>query len=180
MLTLCYIVLNSQTAGKANDIKNVSLKKGLLQGLCLIGGFSVLEIVLIRLFADSPDYIITGADFLSGIVGGVTMALFISRLHSRLLGTSIWLPIVPIVLYLYVVIQPFYTIINRTSATLSPGYKLCIIQLAFMLKSIMYIYVTELFRSQRLLFYMIHARRIYDDMEEKWNQFRSGRNVVGK
>jgi len=46
-------------------------------------------------------------------------------------------------------------------------------QLAFLLKSVMYIYVTELFRSERFLFYMIRARRIYENVETEWHTFKS-------
>ena len=55
-----------------------------------------------------------GADLLSGVVGRIAMALCISRFDSRLLDASRLLPIVPIVLYLYVVIQPFYPLLNWT------------------------------------------------------------------
>jgi len=37
----------------------------------------------------------------------------------------------------------------------------------------MYIYVTELFRSERFLFYMIRARRIYENVETEWHTFKS-------
>jgi hypothetical protein len=44
-------------------------------------------------------------------------------------------------------------------------------QLAFMLKSVMYIYVTDRFRKGRFLFYMIYARRFYEDIDSKWRRF---------
>src|SRR5207248_10931338 len=77
---------------------------------------------------------------LSGVAGGIEMALYISRLDSRLLGTKGLLPIIPIVLYFYVVIQPFYPLINRTFPNrfgLSQHFDLWIIQLAFLLKAVM-------------------------------------------
>ena len=81
----------------------------------------------------------------------------------------------PVVLYLYVVIQPFYPLVNRTFPD-RPGlhqhFDLWIIQLAFMLKAVMYIYVTELFKTRRFLFYMIHARRIYENVESEWSDFK--------
>src|SRR4030095_10628570 len=95
----------------------------------------------------------------------------ISRLDSRLLGASRLLPIIPIVLYFYVVIQPFYPLLNWTF----PGpehFDLWVMQLAFVLKSVMYIYVTELFKSQRFLFYMIFARRTYQDVDNEWTAFK--------
>jgi len=182
MLVLCYIVLNRPTViGIADhEIDDVPLKPGLL----LVGGIGLLEAILIALSGHFglPNYargVLFGADLLSGVVGGIAMALCISRFDSRLLDTSRLLPIVPIVLYLYVVIQPFYPLLNWTfpyQQGLPQHFDLWIMQLAFMLKSVMYIYVTELFRSQRFLFYMIHARRIYEKVETEWSAFKSAGN----
>lgn len=179
MLVLCYLVLNRPTVTRIadRDIEDVPLKPGLL----LVGGIGLLEAIFVALsghfgLGDYSRDVLFGADLLSGVVGGIAMALCISRLDSRLLGNSGLLPIVPVVLYLYVVIQPFYPLINRTfpnSQALPQHFDIWIMQLAFMLKSIMYIYVTELFRSERLLFYMIHARRVYESVETEWNAFRS-------
>lgn len=179
MLVLCYLVLNRPTINRVadRDVEDVPLKPGLL----VVGGIGVLEAMLVALSGHFglPDYardVLFGADLLSGVVGGIAMALCISRLDSRLLGTSGLLPIVPIVLYLYVVIQPFYPLINRTfpnSQALPQHFDIWIMQLAFMLKTIMYVYVTELFRTERVLFYMIHARRVYESVESEWNAFKS-------
>jgi DNA-binding winged helix-turn-helix (wHTH) protein len=179
MLVLCYLVLNRPTITKVadRDVEDVPLKSGLL----LVGLIGILEATLVALSGrfGFPDYardVLFGADLLSGVVGGIAMALCISRFDSRLLGTSGLLPVVPIVLYLYVVIQPFYPLINRTfpnSQALPQHFDIWIMQLAFMLKSIMYIYVTELFTSERLLFYMIYARRVYESVETEWSAFKS-------
>ncbi|HEX7723069.1 MAG TPA: winged helix-turn-helix domain-containing protein [Pyrinomonadaceae bacterium] len=179
MLVLCYLVLNRPTINRVadRDVDDVPLKSGLL----LVGVIGVLEATLVALsgrfgFSDYARDVLFGADLLSGVVGGIAMALCISRFDSRLLGTSGLLPIVPIVLYLYVVIQPFYPLINRTfpnSQALPQHFDIWIMQLAFMLKSIMYIYVTELFTTKRLLFYMIYARRVYESVEAEWSVFKS-------
>jgi DNA-binding winged helix-turn-helix (wHTH) protein len=185
MLVLCYWVLKRPTvisvAGR--ELENVPWRAGLL----VVGGFSLIEALGIVAFeylrADEVKNVIFGADLLSGVIGGIAMALCISRLDSRLLGTKGWLPIVPIILYLYAVIQPFYPLINQTvpapastpAVTKFALTQLAFIQLAFLLKSIMFIYVTELFRSGRFLFYMIRARRFYENVEAEWNDFRSTR-----
>jgi DNA-binding winged helix-turn-helix (wHTH) protein len=180
MLVLCYVVLNRPTVIKVvdRDVEDISVKPGLL----LIVGFGLLEAGLVAVsgrfgFPDRSEDILFGFDLLSGVVGGIAMALCISRLDSRLLGTNTkgMLPVIPVVLYFYVVIQPFYPLINRTfpnRAALSQHFDLWIIQLAFMFKAVMYIYVTELFRSERFLFYMIHARRIYENVESEWSSFK--------
>jgi DNA-binding winged helix-turn-helix (wHTH) protein len=180
MLVLCYVVLNRPTVIKVADreVESVSLKPGLL----LVAGVGVLEAMILAVSGrfGLPDFsgdVLFGFDLFSGVAGGIAMALCISRLDSRLLGTSGLLPIVPVVLYLYVVIQPFYPLVNRTFPNrvgLHQHFDLWIIQLAFLLKSVMYIYVTELFRTDRFLFYMIRARRIYENVETEWQTFKSG------
>jgi DNA-binding winged helix-turn-helix (wHTH) protein len=178
MFVLCYLVLNRPTvirvAGRVVD----DLPLG--RGLILVGALGLLEAALVVCFqlAGHPDYaaeVLFGADLLSGIGGGIAMALFISRLDSRLLSTSRLLPIIPIVLYFYVVIQPFYPLLNWTFPFGRPApehFDLWVLQLAFVLKSVMYIYVTELFKSQRFLFYMISARRVYGNVDNEWRDFR--------
>jgi DNA-binding winged helix-turn-helix (wHTH) protein len=183
MLVLCYLVLNRPTVIRVADreVENVSLRPGLL----VILAVGILEAILIAL---SDRFGSPGAsadtlfafDLLSGVAGGIAMALYISRLDSRLLGTKGLLPIIPIVLYFYVVIQPFYPLINRTFPNrfgLSQHFDLWIIQLAFLLKAVMYIYVTDLFRSERFFFYVIHARRVYENVETDWSNFKSGRKA---
>jgi len=177
MLVLCYLVLNRptviQVAGR--EVEKIPLARGLI----LVGGFGILEAALVVYLekfghADYAAVVLFGADLLSGIVGGIAMALFISRLDSRLLGASRLLPIIPIVLYFYVVIQPFYPLLNWTyplGNQVPEHFDLWIMQLAFLLKSVMYIYVTELLKSERLLFYMICARRVYEDVATEWRNF---------
>jgi hypothetical protein len=178
MFVLCYLVLNRPTVIRVagRDLDYLPLKRGLL----LVGALGLLEVALVvgLQLAGHPVYaaeVLFGADLLSGIGGGIAMALFISRLDSRLLSTSRLLPIIPIVLYFYVVIQPFYPLLNWTFPFGRPvpeHFDLWVMQLAFVLKSVMYIYVTELFKSQRFLFYMICARRVYGNVDNEWQEFR--------
>jgi len=178
-LVLCYIVLNRPTivAVAGREVEDLPFKRGLI----FVGALGLLEAILVALFesrgrADYAGAVLFGADVLSGVGGGIAMALFVSRLDSRLLSTSGLLPIVPIILYFYAVIQPFYPLLNWTfpdRAGLPPHVDLWILQLAFMLKSVMYIYVTDRFRKGRFLFYMIYARRFYEDGETKWRRFKS-------
>jgi len=171
MLVLCYVVLNRLTVISVADreVDDVSLKPGLF----IVAGIAVLEAISVGLAArlGFPTYssnVLFAFGLLSGVAGGIAMALCISRLDSRLLGTIKLLPVIPIVLYFYVVIQPFYPLVNRTIRNrlgLTRHFDLWIMQLAFVLKAVMYIYVTELFRTERFLFYMIHARRVYENVE---------------
>ena len=176
-LVLCYIVLNRPTiiSVAGHEVEALPFKRGLL----IVAGLGLLEAVLVGLFdnrghAEYAGAVLFGADVLSGVGGGIAMALCISRLDSRLLSTSGLLPIIPVVLYFYAVIQPFYPLLNWTfpgRAGLPPHVDLWIMQLAFMLKSVMYIYVTDRFKKGRFLFYMIHAQRFYEDVDSKWRRF---------
>ena len=178
-LVLCYVVLNKPTvvARAGREVEDLPFKRGLI----LVGALGVLEVILVALFesrghGDYTGAVLFGADVLSGVGGGIAMALFVSRLDSRLLSTSGLLPSIPIILYFYAVIQPFYPLLNWTfpgRAGLPPHVDLWIMQLAFMLKSVMYIYVTDRFKKGRFLFYMIYARRFYEDVETKWKRFKS-------
>jgi hypothetical protein len=178
-LVLCYMVLNRPTvvAVAGREVETLPFKRGLI----VVGGLTLLEAILVALFesrgrADYAGAVLFGADVLSGVGGGIAMALFVSRLDSRLLSTSGLLPIVPIILYFYAVIQSFYPLLNWTfpdRAGLPPHVDLWIMQLAFMLKSVMYIYVTDRFKKGRFLFYMIYARRFYEHVESKWRHFKS-------
>ena len=184
MLVLCYFVLNRPTVTEiaGREVESIPLARGLM----LIGGFALLEVCLVAYLenfghADYAGVVLFGADLLSGIVGGIAMALFISRLDSRLLGASRVLPIIPSVLYFYVVIQPFYPLLNWTyplGSHVPEHLDLWIMQLAFVLKSVMYIYVTELLKSERLLFYMMSARRVYEHAATEWRNFSlTGANI---
>jgi DNA-binding winged helix-turn-helix (wHTH) protein len=178
MLVLCYLVLNRPTIVRVagRDVEDLPL----IGGLCVVGGFALFEAILVGWcerfgHSDYAALVLFGSDLLSGIVGGIAMALFISRLDSRLLGATGLLPIVPIVLYFYVVIQPFYPLLNWTfplGGEVPQHFDLWIMQLAFMLKAVMYIYVTELFKSGRFQFYMICARRVYENVGIEWDAFK--------
>ena len=178
-LVLCYAVLNRPTvvAVEGREVEDLPFKRGLV----VVAGLGLLEAMMVALFenrghADYAGAVLFGADVLSGIGGGIAMALCISRLDSRLLSTSGLLPIIPIILYLYAVIQPFYPLLNWTfpgRSGLPPHVDLWIMQVAFMLKSVMYIYVTDRYKKGHFLFYMIYARRFYEDVETKWRRFKS-------
>jgi len=181
MLVLCYLVLNRPTIVRiaGRDIGDLPL----VTGLSVVGAYGLLTAILVVICDKSghSDYAavaLFGSDLLSGIIGGIAMALFISRLDSRLLGATGLLPAVPIVLYFYVVIQPFYPLLNWTfplGRAVPEHFDLWIMQLAFMFKGLMYIYVTELFKSGRFQFYMICARRVYGDVNAEWRGFERTR-----
>ena len=169
MFFLCYLVLNRRTVltVRGQSFEDLPTRNGLL----VVGAASFVEVGLIILFARRPENVrsvILGAGLFSGIVTGIAMALFTSRLDSRILAGSHLLPIIPILLYFYVIIQPFYPLLDwpfDRESKLFLYSNLILMELAFLLKSVMYIYVILLFRSKRFLRYMIHARRFYESIE---------------
>jgi DNA-binding winged helix-turn-helix (wHTH) protein len=174
IFALCYLVLNRRTVIPVNGqyVDDLPWKGWLI----IVGAVSCVEISLIVLFGtltgtEGIRAVIFGADLLSGCLTGIAMALFISRLDSRILAGNQLLPIVPILLYFYVVIQPFYPLLNwpfdRPNKNLLLYSGLILMELAFLLKSIMYIYVVRLFRSERFPRYMKHARRFYEEIEKE-------------
>ncbi|HEV7395677.1 MAG TPA: winged helix-turn-helix domain-containing protein [Pyrinomonadaceae bacterium] len=174
IFVLCYLVLNRRTVIPVNGeyVDDLPWKGWLV----IVGAVSCLEFSVIVLFAlvkgaDGIRGVIFGADLLSGFLTGIAMALFISRLDSRILAGNQLLPIVPILLYFYVVIQPFYPLLNwpfaRPDKPLLFSSSLILMEMAFLLKSVMYIYVVRLFRSERFPRYMKHARRFYEEIEKE-------------
>jgi DNA-binding winged helix-turn-helix (wHTH) protein len=169
MFFLCYLVLNRRTVltVRGQSFEDLPTRNGLL----VVGAASFVEVVFIILFAKRPEnvrLVILGAGLFSGFATGIAMALFTSRLDSRILAGSHLLPIIPILLYFYVIIQPFYPLLDWPFADegeLLRYSNLILVELAFLLKSVMYIYVILLFRSKRFLKYMIHARRFYESIE---------------
>jgi tetratricopeptide (TPR) repeat protein len=104
-----------------------------------------------------------GLDVISGLAGGVTLALFVGRVQSKFLGPSTWLPIA---LYFYVALQSLYIAIaqTRTSGAL-------IIECALILKCLLFLYITWLFKSGRFLFYFVRVKTIYEGANPHWKTF---------
>ncbi|HET6977490.1 MAG TPA: helix-turn-helix domain-containing protein [Pyrinomonadaceae bacterium] len=189
MLVLCFLVLNEPSAtgvehGADAGAKSLFRVKVFI-GVAALLVFAGLEKGILYAYRESLDHtrnILFVADLLSGIVGGIAMALCIGRLHSRLLGESTWLPVVAVILYLYVVIQPFYVFINRPAeemtSTLPVPWSMLIslntliVAIALILKMVMFLYVNELIRGNRLLFYMLNAKPIYAEVEKQWRLFK--------
>lgn len=178
-LALCYVALHYPTGVETREpaanknrliafiISAVKKKRGLVMiiGLVLIVLFTAAECV--RIFhppADGTDkkLVMTVMDVASGLLGGTALALYVGRIGSKFLAPPVWL--VP-ALYFYAVIQPFYLFIqNRTGGAF-------IIGAALILKSLLYLYMAWLFKSGRLLFYMVRVRAIYESVDAQWEDF---------
>jgi hypothetical protein len=140
--------------------------------------FLVIEILLVNLPAtigeESARY---GLNLASGIAGGIAMALYVGRLQSKFLGPS---PRLVIALYSYTAIQSLFVflvegpeamVVSINAATVT-SVAVILINVALILKCLLYLYMAWLFQSGRLLFYFVRVRRTYQRVETEWLEFR--------
>jgi hypothetical protein len=97
---------------------------------------------------------IDGATLLTGIMAGITMALFIGRIQSRFIGPHF---LILYLLYSYTAIQPLVLYVQD-----HPEWGWKILDFALMLKCLLYIYIAWLFQSGLLLFYFASVKRTDD------------------
>jgi hypothetical protein len=111
----------------------------------------------------TPRDVLWCADFVSGIVGAITLALFVGRIQSKFLGPSTWLPSA---FFFYVAIQSLYVAIGA-----GENWAPTMIESALILKCLMYLYVAWLFKSGRLLYYLVRVKTVYVRVNIEWEEF---------
>lgn len=173
MISLCFIILNNPTVYKSEEEQRklkARLRKIMKWGATAIVLFALVETFLLFivqrqwLASVNGNSVINGADMASGIVGGITLALFVGRVQTRLLRPSPW---IPVAFYLYAVIQPLFVFIKDfVRGEL-------IIEAALILKALLYLYVAWLFQSGRLLFYFVRVRAMFERVDLDWRTFLS-------
>ncbi|HKR00272.1 MAG TPA: winged helix-turn-helix domain-containing protein [Pyrinomonadaceae bacterium] len=176
LIILCYNILNKPIEikpGKRN-ISDTSLGIG---SITLVTAFLIVEIFLVKLFPAFQREVLYGANLASGIAAGIAMALFVGRLQSKFLGPP---PKLIIALYSYTAIQSLFVflvegteaaviLIDKTTVAL---IAVILINIALILKCLLYLYMAWLFQSGRLLFYLVQVRRTYKKVETEWQGFR--------
>lgn len=173
MISLCFIILNNPNAYRSEEEQSklmARLRKVTSWGAAAIVLFTLVESILLFVIQTGwpasihDNRIVKGADMASGIVGGVTLALYVGRVQTRFLGPSPW---IPLAFYLYAVIQPLFVFIKDfVRGEL-------IIETALILKALLYLYVAWLFQSGRLLFYFVRMRAIFERVDLDWRTFLS-------
>lgn len=128
--------------------------------------FNVVTLVIFMgVLADRlVDGDLDGATLLTGIMAGITMALYIGRLQSRFLGPRFW---ILYFLYSYTAIQPLVLYIDYR-----PQWGWKILTFALVLKCLLYIYMTWLFQSGLLLFYFASVKRTDNALPSQRGAFR--------
>jgi DNA-binding winged helix-turn-helix (wHTH) protein len=185
-IALCFVVLNHPTVfpgsrqeanptdenteptdQETNLIRITKKIERIASVTIIVNAFVDLSLVFLpatRVFRFmAPDNIIWAIDLGSGFVGGITLALYVGRVQSRFLGPSIWLPTA---FYLYVVMQALFVAIKEFA-----NWAPVIIEAALILKCLLYLYVAWLFKSGRLLFYLVRVKKIYETVNIEWQNF---------
>jgi serine/threonine protein kinase len=117
---------------------------------------------------------------LSGICGGVAMALFVGRFQSKFVkstdkstdeSTNKSTDWMIVIFYLYTVIQTLFIFYGDDSVQ-GKWWAAAIMQSALYLKCLLILYTFWLFQTGRLLFYLVRVRRASDQVDSEWLKFR--------
>ena len=163
MILLCFSILNEPVVNRSGKrkIKDASW----IKGAAFVFVFLVIEISLVAVptpFQKGDILKVTSS--VSGIAGGIAMALYFGRLQSKFLGPPPWLLIT---LYSYTAIQPLFMFLAAPEV-----WAVILLDVALILKCLLYLYMAWLFQSGRLLFYLVRVRRTYQKVEMEWQDFR--------
>lgn len=185
---LCYNLLNKPTEIRQEEqtIDDPVYSKSF--GLLL--AFSFAEVLFLLIFGTFATFNGSSFDFLrytlqvfsgaSGIAGGIAMALYVGRLQNKFIGTDTW---IGVALYSYTAIQPLFLFLEGAphytegktpewAAKLAVAIAVSLIDIALILKCLLFLYMAWLFQSGRLLYYLVRVRKIYQKIPEDWQNFR--------
>ncbi len=174
---LCFRILNEPitTENRTQNNKDVNVAEGLKgqTGLLLAASgtmfcWLVLELALAGSPARQADHIHQFSKLVSGIFGGVAMALFVGRFQSKFLKTPDRLTVI---LFLYTVIQALFVFYGDQSVK-GEAWAAAVIHAALFLKCLLILYMFWLFQSGRLLFYLVRVRRATTQVDSEWQNFR--------
>jgi hypothetical protein len=178
MFVLCYNVLNQPVEIKPGK-REIRDTPWLLWSVALVAAFLLVETIVTWRFSPSQteqERLLYACGLVSGIVGAIGMALYMGRLQSKFLGPSPWLVIA---LYSYTAIQPLFIflvnvpkskqVFDAATVTL---IAVVLVNIALILKCMLYLYVALLFKSGSLLFYFVKVRRTYLNVDRERREFR--------
>lgn len=167
IIYLCFNLLNNRTEfkeGKVDDRKSI---KNVFGALVI---FFVSE-SLIFIISGSSGFstetqlrILTFFSGLSGVLGGIFMALLFGRLQSQFLKPPFLLVFS---LFSYAVIQSLFPFLEREKVLI-----IILVNLALFLKCLLSLYHNWMFESERLLFYLMETKGNYINLDDKWQNFR--------
>lgn len=171
----CYEILNNPISleSKISETRKVIIKQN-NQGHQSLDSFYVVgfiwflfELILPILSPQNGEFFHDASYLLSGLFGGIAMAVFVGRFQSKFLKSS---KVLIILLYLYTVIQSLFIFIGDDS-TKSKMLGAVVIQIALFLKGLLILYIFWLFQSGRLLYYLVRVKRADEQMDSQWKNF---------
>ncbi|MFL6335393.1 MAG: transcriptional regulator [Pyrinomonadaceae bacterium] len=174
MFVLCYNVLNQTRKGK----RKILDAQWIVWGVVLAAVFLLVEIVPWQLFPAEIDMerLLYACSLVSGVVGAIGMALYMGRLQSKFLGPS---PGLVVALYSYTAIQPLFIFLVNVpkskqvfDAATVTIIAVALVNAALILKCMLFLYVAQLVKSERLLFYFVKVRRTYLNVDRERQEFR--------
>lgn len=177
MFVLCYNILNQPVEIKKGKRK-IDDTQWVVWSMVLVVVFALVEIVPWNFFPAEIDMerLLYACSLVSGIVGAIGMALYMGRLQSKFLGPS---PGLVIALYSYTAIQPLFIFIVNVpkskqvfDAAAVTVIAVALVNVALILKCMLFLYVVLLVKSGRLLFYFVKVRRTYLNVDTEWQEFR--------
>jgi serine/threonine protein kinase len=174
---LCFRILNEPitTEDKAQNDKGIVITESLRRQIgVLMTAFVIMIFWFIfeyslakSLTEQQAGLLFKSSKLISGVFGGVAMALFVGRFQSKFLKSPDWLIIT---LYLYTVIQALFVFYGDQS-DIGEGGAAVVIQAALFLKCLLILYMFWLFQSGRLLFYLVRVRRASTQVDSEWQNF---------
>lgn len=176
VLILCYNILNQSVELKPGK-RDISDAPWIWTGIACVVAYFVIEMLTFGLVSTERSEVpLYGLSLVSGIAGGIGMALYVGRLQSKFLGPSPWLVIA---LYSYMAIQSLFIFLvgfpKGRQLFAEPTETLIaviLINIALILKCLLYLYMARLFQSGDLLFYFVKVRDTYLNVDEERREFR--------
>lgn len=181
MLLICYLILYEVTT--PDDQIGITGSPNWAPWVSLFLFITFLEFMITHFFKDSS----TATDieqifnWVSGITSGAVMALFVGRFDKVFIKTKLKFLRYLLFLYLYMAIQAIYPLFNKAEAPseylsefMQDNYfqiKLGISVTTMVCKIILFLFVYELIKSGRLLFYFIKIRKLHHDVKDQWKEF---------
>ena len=175
-IALCFAILNEPitTEDKTQNKKAIRVKEGrkwpasLIPAIIVMVFWLILELWLGSKLTAQRELVHYGSRVLSGLGGGVAMALFVGRFQSKFLKSPSWLVFI---LFLYTVIQVLFIFYGGESPGEQAGAAV-VMNAALVLKCLLILYMFWLFESGRLLFYLVRVRRATTQVDSEWQNFR--------
>jgi DNA-binding winged helix-turn-helix (wHTH) protein len=186
LVYLCYIILNKPVASENEDRNTTDTSwifSKAINGVAVIVTIFFVELVAVWIPHSYEKFtlqkILLGIFTLgSALIGCIVMALYVGRLQSKFLNPPPWLIFA---LYSYTATQSFYWYLADYSNLAGPKIdemirligQVLLIDTYLGLKCLLYLYMTWLFQSGPLLYYLARVGHTYHKVEEEWRLFRN-------